>query len=78
MVPGDCLDDLYGQVIDDKWARKIAVLKKKNAGRPVTLTIIKVKVLLICSLMYFVCIPCRFYLQPHIKMPERRASVKKT
>jgi len=41
MVPGDCLDDLYGQVIDEKWARKIGVIKKRNNGKPVTLTIIK-------------------------------------
>lgn len=39
--PGDCLDELFGQLIDEKWSYKVGQLKRKFQGRPITATIIK-------------------------------------
>ncbi|XP_047144395.1 uncharacterized protein LOC101237009 isoform X1 [Hydra vulgaris] len=39
--PGDCLDELFSQLIDDKWSQKIGQLKRKNQGKPVIATFVK-------------------------------------
>lgn len=39
--PGDCLDELHGQLIDERWSCRIGELKRKNRGKPITATIVK-------------------------------------
>ncbi|XP_066934092.1 uncharacterized protein [Clytia hemisphaerica] len=41
--PGDCLDELFGQYIDEKWCLKVGQLKKKYQGKPITACVIKAR-----------------------------------
>jgi len=40
--PGDCLEELYGQYIDERWCVRIGQLKRKHQGKPIAVTIVKV------------------------------------
>lgn len=50
--PGDCLDELHGQLIDERWSCRIGELKRKNRGKPITATIVKVNLLHIFYSLY--------------------------
>lgn len=41
VVSGDCLDELFGQHINEKWCLKITQLKKTNRRKPVQVSIVK-------------------------------------
>lgn len=42
VLPGDCLEQLNDDIIDEKLVYKVGQLKRKYQGKPIVLTISKV------------------------------------